>query len=268
MNNYNFTFNDKELIEFGCMLCYFDKLGNVEISDYPAITFNTVQNNSNDSFDLTYATYDKALEGKLSFCKIDCNNTNAYFTRDEIREIYNWLDIRGYGRLVLPGEYFEDTFFEGGFTSIQPVKNNKKVVGFELTFISRYPYALSDDLLYAFDLTDEKLSGEILNNSDDAKPVYPTLLEIIPKSDGNLTIENSLDKEVLEVKNCVTNEVIKIDCEHRIIETDSSHDVCNDFNYNYLKLLKGGCNNVNMLTFSIPCKVRIVLNEVRKVGFL
>ena len=128
MNNYNFTFNGKELTEFGCMLCYFDKLGNVEISDYPAITFNTVQNNSNDSFDLTYATYDKALEGKLSFCKIDCNNTNAYFTRDEIREIYNWLDIRGYGRLVLPGEYFEDTFFEGGFSSIQPVKNNKKVV--------------------------------------------------------------------------------------------------------------------------------------------
>lgn len=268
MDFYNFTFNGKDLTEFDCMICCFDKPNNIETNEYPTITFNTVQNNSNDSFDLTHGTYDKALEGKISICKNTCNNKDIYFTRDEVRNIYNWLDIRGYGKLTFSNDFYENTFFEGGFTSIQPVKNNKKIIGFELTFTSRYPYGLSEDLSYSFSLTSDNLSNEILNNSDDVKPVYPRLLQIIPQIDGDLEIKNSLDDQVLVVKNCKQNEIIKIDCENRIIETNSIHDVYNDFNYVYLRFLKGGYNNVNVLTFSIPCKVKIILNEVRKVGFI
>ena len=87
--------------------------------------------------------------------------------------------------------------------------------------------------------------------------------------DGNLTIKNSLDNEMFGIKNCLNGETITVDCISKIIETDkSAHDIFNDFNYNYFRLLRNDDTDNNKLTVSLPCKIEFVVNEPRKVGFI
>ena len=58
MNERSFIFNNRSLSDLGMMICYFDSVDNIETVESPTITFNVVQNNSDDSFRPTYTSYD------------------------------------------------------------------------------------------------------------------------------------------------------------------------------------------------------------------
>lgn len=272
MDNINFVYNDKSLFDFDCMLCNFDSKSNIEVLETPTITFNTVQNNQNDTFNLTHTSYDRTLESSdIGICKIDCQREDIYFTQDEIRAIYKWLDLRSFKNLIIENvEDFEDVYFVGGFTTIQQVKNNGRTIGFKLKFTSKYPYALSNDLLYRKTITSDNKTMIIINDSDDVRPLYPSSLKITLLENGNLTISNNLDSENdISIKNCKKDEVIEIDCQSRIIETSySSHDIYNDFNYNYFRLIRNDKTDINEFEFNLLCEIEVVFNEPRKVGFI
>ncbi|WRK55793.1 DUF6558 family protein [Coprobacillaceae bacterium CR2/5/TPMF4] len=100
-------------------------------------------------------------------------------------------------------------------------------------------------------------------------PVYPKKLTITLRQAGDLTITNSLDDRTFGIKNCENNEVITIDCVNRIIQTSSdTHNVYDDFNYNFFRLMQTETDTENEFTFSLPCDVEMTYNEVRKVGFI
>ena len=271
MENVSFTYNDKSLLDFNCMLCNFDSTSNIEVLETPSITFNTIQNNHNDTFKSSYTSYENSLEsGIISICKIDCHENEKYFTQEEVRNIYKWLDTRKYKKFIIDNdELFEGVYFIGGFTSIQPVKNNLKVIGFQLKFISELPYGLSDDIYYSKNITTSDNKLLIVNDSDDVKPVHPYKLKITLAENGDLTIKNNIDHNDISIKNCKKNETITVDCVNRIIETNNvTHKIYDDFNYNYFRLIKTDDTDENIFTINLPCKIEVYLNEPRKVGFI
>ncbi len=271
MNERSFIFNNRRLSDLGMMLCYFDSVDNIETVDSPTITFNIVQNNSNDSFRPTSASYDGSLESnEIGICKVNCNEKNLYFTRDEVRAIYKWLDTKSFRKFVIENDpMFEDVYFLGGFTQINQVRHFGKVIGFKLKFTSQYPYGLSEDIKYTKTITSDNKYFSIINDSDDVKPVYPSCLKITMMEDGDLTIKNTLDEYTFGIRNCKNGEVITVDCVNKIIETDKSeHDIYNDFNYNYFRLLRNDDTDNNKFTVSLMCKIEFTINEPRKVGFI
>ena len=104
------------------------------------------------------------------------------------------------------------------------------------------------------------------NCSDETGDIYP-YIEIKCLSDGDLKITNSMDNEIFEVKNCKKNEVIKIDGKNRIITSSvDTHKVCDDFNYNYLKIISTYGEWLNTYFSSVNINITVKYSPVRKAG--
>lgn len=94
--------------------------------------------------------------------------------------------------------------------------------------------------------------------------IYPQM-EITVKADGNLFIHNSIENREMYISNCKNNEVITLD--YPIIKSsDSSHNIQNDFNWNFFRVANTYKNSRNDLTISLPCSIKIKYSPIVKVG--
>jgi cellulose synthase/poly-beta-1,6-N-acetylglucosamine synthase-like glycosyltransferase len=104
-------------------------------------------------------------------------------------------------------------------------------------------------------------------SSDDTNErlkAYPDV-EIICKQDGNLVIHNSIEDRDTVIKNCIAGEVITM--KYPVIASSiQSHQIQNDFNYNFFRVANNYRDRVNKITFSLPCTMKISYNPIRKVG--
>ena len=94
--------------------------------------------------------------------------------------------------------------------------------------------------------------------------IYP-YVEIIVNSDGDLRIHNAIENRETYIANCKANEVITMD--YPIIKSsDSSHNIQNDFNWNFFRVANTYENSRNDLTISLPCSIKIKYSPIVKVG--
>lgn len=94
--------------------------------------------------------------------------------------------------------------------------------------------------------------------------IYP-YAEITVKSDGDLRIHNAIENRETYIANCKANEVITMD--YPIIKSsDSSHNIQNDFNWNFFRVANTYKNSRNDLTISLPCSIKIKYSPIVKVG--
>jgi hypothetical protein len=94
--------------------------------------------------------------------------------------------------------------------------------------------------------------------------VYP-YTEITILGDGDLNIHNDIEDRNTYIANCVAGEVITMD--YPIIKSSvSSHNIQNDFNWNFLRIANTFNNVKNGLTISIPCKIKLKYSPIVKVG--
>ena len=69
----------------------------------------------------------------------------------------------------------------------------------------------------------------------------------------------------MTIANCLADEVITIDGNtHSITTTKSSHDVYNDFNYDYFKIGNTINNRSNKISVSLPCKIELRYSPIIK----
>ena len=96
--------------------------------------------------------------------------------------------------------------------------------------------------------------------------IYPYTI-ITCNEAGNLTITNSADNELCIINNCIKGEVITIDCQHRMITSDKlAHNIANDFNYNFIKLINTYKNRDNYYSSTLNINITMSYSPVRKVG--
>lgn len=266
----DFIFDNKKLSDFGYIICSFNgSLDDNQIGSH--VTFNSIKAGRNDYLRTTSVSFEEVLTTHFSIAKYNCDNgILSTIDINEVREIMFWLNCHENKRLFFDDKKhgYDKVFYLGSFNTIDLIERDGNIIGLDLTFNSCLPYALSQDVVLTYDVK----KGDIItieNNNDINGYLYPSKTEILIKEDGKFLIENTTTLLTTEILNCKENEKITIDGNTLWIESGMKlHDIANDFNYNFIKLLRNDNEKTNELVFSLDCTVQFTINYIRKVGII
>lgn len=249
----------------GIMPCSFDSSGQDTIDYGSKINFDTISVQNGKNFELVNSGYDEAGEFTFQICKnpyLSINKGSKYFTTDEQLFIYRWLNRNdGFRTLKLITSDNQTILFEGSF-NIEAIEFCGEIIGFELTFTMRKPFATLDCVTISHTFTaNEKYT--VTDTSNDIGYIYPEI-QIKCKSSGDLKLYNSIENRTTIIKNCTANEVITVDENLNITTSLSSHKLYNDFNFTFFRIANSFNNNQNIISVNIPCEITIKYYPVAK----
>lgn len=259
-----FVFNGYSSDMFNIICVSFNENNSDDYSAGAQTEFITEGNYDGSKWYSTSNKYNESLSYTIQIIKNPC--IGEYLTKDETRAILKWL--------VSPSDYkpfkIDDDFFYGENFRVKFTNPKYKVVGnlvrgLELMLNFDRPFSLSDDIVIKHLINN---TGNIIlyNNSDESeKSLYPKCVTINVIKDGTIILHNQRDDVHVftEFKDCVSGEVIQLNCEERRIRsTNSSIPIMERFNKNWVRLLEGK----NLITITGSCEIIFTYNEIRRVG--
>ena len=260
----DFEYDGIRLRDLGYTICSFDGGGFQTSSNGAQITFNNVSTKYGERWLLANAEYTECLEATFSICKIPCmNNGENNISLIELRYLMRWLNRKKYHKLKFIGDGCEDFYFWASF-NVNKIEFGTGVVGLELAMLTNSSYAFRESKTHLLESEKSNWKVDIISTSDDEGYIYPRM-EIEIKEDGDLTIQNDMDQNTMEIKNCVANEIITLDYPF-ISSSLPSHEIQNDFNWHFLRMVKTFQTGKNHLLISIPCKIKITYSPIVKIG--
>ena len=264
MKAYDFSYGDKNLSDFGFILCNFDGSKGLEtVSDGCQVTFNTVPALGGSKHNLTSTEYEECLEDVWQICKHSCNGGIQEITESEHREITRWLNRKIFLKLKILDESHMDIYYEAAF-NISKIEIDGRLFGFELEVRTNAPFAFKEPRLITIKNLVQDGKHSINDTSHEEGYIYPHT-EITVNESGNLKIYNAIENRNTYIANCVAGEVIIMD--YPVIQSSiSSHNIQNDFNWNFFRVANTYENSRNDLTISIPCAIKIEYSPIVKVG--
>lgn len=260
----DFEFDGKRLSDFGMILCNFGgSKGLDSVSNGSEIKFNTVSTLGGSKHELISAEYEDCLETTLQICKHSCSGGVQEITSAEFRELTKWLSRKRFLKFkMLDGDYI-DLYFEVAF-NIGKIELNGMVIGLELELRTNRPFALKEPRLINIKNTDIDGKHSINDTSHEEGYIYPRT-EITISQDGDLNIHNAIENRDTYIANCVAGEIITMD--YPVIRSSiSSHNIQNDFNWNFFRVANTYDNSRNDLTISLPCSIKVEYSPIIKVG--
>lgn len=268
----DFEFAGEKLSDYGMMICKFDSGGTETVSSGADITFNQIKPIGSNRFNLYSSTYDTALSATFQICKNPCrlkDQDEMELSLEEISAIQRWLCRKdGYKRFKLDKEGYEHVYWNGTFGSKQIVLNDA-IIGLELTLYTDAPFAFMDEVSTEYECS-AGTSFDLWDNSDETTDLNNSLrpdMEITILSDGEFRLHNLMDNKIMVIKNCKSNEVITIDGKNQLITSSfSSHNLSNDFNYFFPRIINNYNERCNTFTPNLNCKIKITYSPIRKVG--
>lgn len=263
----DFMYDNENLSDYDMMICKFDSNSGLEtVSVGNNLTFNTIKANKSDKSYLTSIYYEEPLSTTFQICKKNCRKEDLAISSEELTSLLRWLSRRdGYHKFEFYQEGYEGVFFYGSFNNVQQLKIGGILYGLELTFVTDSPYAY-ENINFNF-TTSAAVGYNLFNLSNETGHLYPTVFSCKCLSNGDLQIHNSIEDRTTKIANCINGEIITIDGNNKIIESSViTHNLYNDFNYNYFRLANTYDNNLNIITTSLPCDIAIEYELIRKVG--
>ena len=270
----DFEYADKRLSDFGYVMCHINTDSGVRDVDIGCdITFNTVKNNHSSVQYITSSSYDNVYSMSFDIIKSKCGRfrEDIYLTSEEVRLLITWLNRREYRRLKLINDVNADMSinYYGSF-NVKQIMMGDKVIGLSLTFTSNAPYGFADEISVDYDIVSGNEYFYLNIDSDEIGILYPKVAITFKQNYNTFSITNVSSGTTLFLKNCLKDETIIIDGEHKIIITDKpehNSTLYNDFNYEYLDILVKDDNfSENKYQVSNPCVVNIKYSPIRKVG--
>lgn len=259
----DFEYDGKRLSDFGLILCSFDSKGIETVSNGSYITFNTVPALGGTLHRLTNATYEECLQTTIQICKSSCTSDVIEISSTEFRELMRWLNRKKFLKLKFLDEDYIDVFFEASF-NISRIELNGKLYGLELEVFTNRPFALKEPKTITIKNLVQNGKHSVNDTSYEEGYIYP-ITEITINQSGNLNIYNALENRNTHIANCAVGEVITMD--YPIITSSlSSHNIQNDFNWNFLRVANTFDNSRNDLTISIPCTIKLKYSPIVKIG--
>lgn len=267
----DFIYDGRLLSDYGFIVCNFDYSNGFETASIGSnITFNKVSQHSGRNFSLTSAVYGECITSTFDICKNPnfFNGNERIITNEEYRQIVQWLNRREFLKFHLIDEgnsdfVNENCYYNASF-NIEKIKLNEILYGLRLTMETDKPfgYGVETKLKLIFSTANSSKVMPII--SDEYGHIYPDVT-ILCKKDGNITLKNLTEKCSTTIKNCKFGEVIHLYGEQQIIQTSlSSHDICNDFNYDFFRIGRTFSNANNTIAASIPCDVEIKYTPIIK----
>lgn len=256
----SFTYNGTSTKSFGIEMCSFDApSGYEEVSGGTAVDIDAVKPSRHDKWNFYGAAYSAALSFSVHLMKCD----SSEFTLTEQADIARWL-IRqdGFHAFVFEDSDYSSILFYAAGTKMSTLNIGNRAVGIKVDFICNSPFGFS---METENIYEGGHSYPFENHSEENGYLYPAL-EIKVNTDGAIKIHNTFDDRETVIENCIAGETISLDNESKIIRTDSSHDLSNDFNYKWFRIGRIDENNVNTITITGDCVVKMKYQLIRKVG--
>ena len=260
----NFVFNGRSNEEFEVACAYFDNV--LEEAPGGLQTELTTESNYDGSiFYIVNNKYSEAVNFEVTLVKNVKNQNKRVFTQEEIRALVSWLcNPSSYEKLILEDNHFIELLLSAKFTNPKYTLNGNDVIGITFTCTLERPYALSNAKEYNFDSSVNTFS--VYNDSDeDTKVLYPQDITITVNNNCNIKIINTKENNnfYTEITDCVSGEIITIDCEKRIIKsTNKEAPILSRFNKHWIGLLHGK----NIFNVEGDFNIQFNYREVRKVG--
>ena len=263
MKAYDFEYGGHTLSSYGMILCSFGDRGLETISDGSQVSFNTVSVLGGSKYELTSAIYEDCLETTLQICKTPCNNNAMELSDTEYRQLKRWLSRKRFLKFKILSESYIDLYFEAAF-NISRIEIDGRLYGLELEVKTNAPHAFKEPRIININNTEQDGKHSINDISHEEGFIYPHT-EIIVNQNGNLKIHNAIENRDTYIANCKKGEVITMD--YPIISSsNSSHNIQNDFNWNFFRVANTFENSRNDLTISLPCSIKVEYSPIVKVG--
>lgn len=258
----DFEFDGKRLSDFGMTLCKFDS-GGIDTVGGVQISFNTISTLNGAKQELVGTTYEDCLETTLQICKCSCTDGIQEMTSTEHRELTKWLSRKKFLKFKILDADHIDLYFEVMF-NVNKIEMNGGVIGLELDVKTNRPYALKDPRVININNTVADGKHSVNDTSYEEGYIYPHT-EITVSENGNLNIYNAIEDRNTYIANCKKGEVITLDYPV-ISSSDSSHNIQNDFNWNFFRVANTFENSRNDLIISLPCSIKIEYSPIVKIG--
>ena len=263
MKAFDFCYDGKNLSDFGFITCNFGDKGLDTVSDGCQISFNTIPVSGGTRHELVSTQYDECLETTIQICKHSCTGGVQEITETEHRNITRWLNRKKFLKFKPLSKEYIDLYFEASF-NISRIELDSKLVGLELEVVTNRPFALKELRTINIKNTVNNGKHSINDVSHEEGHIYP-YTEIVINKDGDLNIHNAIEDRDTYIANCVEGEIITMD--YPVIQSSiSSHNIQNDFNWNFFRVANTYENSRNDLTISIPCSIKVEYSPIVKVG--
>lgn len=262
MKCYDFEYDGLTLSDMGYMICSFDGDGSETVSNGSQITFNTVPTLNGYKHELSSAKYEECLQATIQICKDVCTYDDMEISVDDLRSLMSWLNRKEFHKFKLLDDDYIDLYFEASF-NVNKILIAGKVCGLELSMITNRPFALQEPRTIVINNLIENGKKTLYDTSDEEGYIYPRM-EITINQSGNLNIHNDLENRDMYIANCTNGETITLD--YPVIASSlNSHEIQNDFNWNFFRIANTFRNKKNDLTISLPCTIKLSYSPIVKV---
>jgi hypothetical protein len=263
MKAYDFEFDNKSLSDFGFMICNFGEKGLDTVSNGAKVSFNTVSVLNGSKHELVSTQYEDCLETTIQICKYYCNSDIEEINSAEFRELTKWLNRKKFLKFKILDEDHIDLYYEVKI-GINRIEIEGRLFGLELEIMTNRPFALKEQRTINIKNIIQNGKYSLNDISHEEGYIYP-YTEITINESGNLKIHNAIENRDTYIANCVAGEVITMD--YPVIQSSiSSHNIQNDFNWNFFRIANTYENSRNDLTISIPCTIKVKYSPIIKVG--
>lgn len=264
----DFEYDGQYLSDYGFIVCSFDSSSGTNIVDAGSkITFNKVPHHRGKQYSLASTQYDTCIQAIFDICKNpeEYDKEEMVITSNEYRDLMRWLNRNEFLKFHV---FYDDDerdvcYFNVSF-NIEKIYIGELLYGLRLTLESDRPFGYGQEQSDSYNFINTSSSFIFHDSSDEIGSTYP-FVTITCHTDGNLKIHNELENCTTYIKNCKAGEVITLDGELQIItSTYNSHDICNDFNYEFLRIGNTFQTRSNRITVSLPCEINIRYSPIIK----
>lgn len=260
----DFVYDGHALSDYGFMIGKIDSSNGTETFDVGSqITFNTTSQHNGKYNALTGTQYDSCVTCTFQICKIPCNTQDMEITSVEFRELIRWLNRKEFLQFNFCIETGDIVYFDASF-NVKKITVGGILYGLELTMETNRPFGYGDKIVSTMNFSNTTKTFEIEDLSDEIGYVYPDM-KITCSASGDLSIKNAEQDCTMLIQNCSSGETITISGNAQIITTSSTtHKICNDFNYQFMRIGNTFTNRKNTLSVSSPCSIELSYNPIIK----
>ena len=265
MKALDFEYAGQRLSNFNMIICNFGSKGLETISNGSTITFNMIPTLNGYKHNLISSKYEECLTTTLQVCKNSCTSDITEISKTELRTLMRWLNRKNFQKFKLLDEDNIDIYHEA-VINVSRIEIDGRVYGLELEIETNRPFALKEAKTITIKNTEQNGKYSINDVSHEEGYIYPcTEITISDDASGDLEIYNAIEDRTTLIKNCVAGETIIMD--YPVIQSSiSSHNIQNDFNWNFFRVANTFDNSRNDLTISLPCSIKVTYSPIVKVG--
>ncbi|MDO5398556.1 MAG: hypothetical protein Q4G33_11580 [bacterium] len=262
----DFEYDGRYLSDYGFIICDFNPPSDANIINSGSkLKFNTTAHNNGKKYSLTGTQYEECIQATFDICKNPDLYDDLEISIEEYRDIVRWLNRQKFlkFRIIDDENEFEPCYYEASF-NVSKIKISEVLYGIELEMTTNRPFGFGVEIYKEYDFSDITKIHILRDTSDEIGYIYP-MITITCYQGGNLTVYNDITGSKMEITNCLAGEVITINGNtHSITTTKATHDIYNNFNYDYFKIGNTINNRSNKISVSLPCKIELRYSPIIK----